>query len=334
MVAVSEEVGGIDVLRTVRALMSGELRLDADTVEQWLKSLAHRLTGNLFGLLPGLVPPMVVGLVVRILLGLQRGVENGALLLCRLSCVGVLLSAFAVQREAARRLLEVTVRVVNGVSPALIAAATLTGANTAAILSPMTALCAGAIENLLAGAGLALCSLAAAVAASANLSMSFRLRRLFRLVKGVTVWAIGLLMAAFTGLMALEGLLGASQDAAALRGARYVLQNVLPIIGGEIASAADGLAGSAVAVRNAVGVTGMLLLLSACARPLAELAATALSMKLAAAILEPAADRCMTDAAAQFGETADMLLAIGAGGAALALLTMGAFLCAAGNLLR
>ena len=66
---------------------------------------------------------------------------------------------------------------------------------TAAMVTPLSALAGNAFSRLLAGVGLKLCTIAAALAAAGQLSPNLRLSRLFHLVRSVVNWGAGVLMA-------------------------------------------------------------------------------------------------------------------------------------------
>ena len=65
-----------------------------------------------------------------------------------------------------------------------------------------------------------------------------------------------------------------------------------------------------------------------------SLAASMLSLKLAAAIIEPAADKGIANITEQFGDVAEMLLAACIGCAVVVFMLLGACLTAAGNIVR
>lgn len=331
LAALSEELGGIDVRHVATRLLKGELPVSDIDLQGWLERLGRALGKELTDALRALAAPVLTSLALRTLIGDSPG--SGAIgLLCRVSCAALLTARFDAMRQVAEATLSALKRLVDVASPALIAALTLTGASErAAILTPSTALCAGLIEDVLCGAGLPLCAVAAAVAAAANLSDRFQLNRLFDLLRRGIAWGVSLMLAGFTGLMALQGLLLGGQDAVSARAIRRAIQAALPIVGGEVSDSAGALLGSTLAARNAVGVAGMLAVLGACALPIARLAVSALSLRIAAAVLEPVADTGVTRIVSHYADVARMLLAVCVGGTLLAVLLLGACLGLAGG---
>ena len=327
------EGSGLDVRALAREVLSGDFDADLSTLRNWTASLIERVKAELTRLLLRLCMPVLTAMALRALLG--QDAWSGAGLLCRLCCGRILLAEYALAREAASALLGTMVGVLNAATPVLAAALAASGAEGAAsTLSPMTALIAGAAENLLGNAGLALCDVAAVVAVSGCLSERFPLDKLFRLLKEIIIWMVGALMAAFTALMSIEGLIGAARDTAGARTARMALENLVPFIGGELSSTADALAGSGRLLGCAVGVSGMAALLAACMVPMLKLAAGFLSMKLASAIIEPTGEKGMTDLTDRFADVTQMLLVLCIGCGALGLLLIGGGMSVAENWTR
>ena len=331
----SEEIGGFDARSTVNGLMNGRLDFGKGSLQRLCRRLLNTARAELLGVLERLLPAVVAGLALRILLGKRAGAGKGALLICRLACISVFLTAFADARALASALIGRIAAIDDAVVPVLVSASALGGSiGVEGVLTPMTALSADIMERLIVALGLPLCTLAAIVAAAGNLSAAFPLNRLFQLIRRFVIWAMGLLTAGFAALLALEGMTGASQDTVASRVARRAVSSALPIIGGQVSGSLETLAGSVAVLKDAVGATGALLLFSACAQPVMRLLAMLLSARVASGVLEPAADPCMSRAAAQFAEVTEMLLALCAGSALLGLMLIAACLVMAGGLMR
>ena len=320
--ALSESLGGPNVREAARAALSGELRIGKDLPATALRQLREAVKGALLPALSVLTVPVLAALS----LGMVLGTDSGPLtLLCRLSAVYGLGRQYAAAMAVARGGMRVAVRIADTAAPVVSAALTLTGRATAgATLTPLSAICADAVANALIGWGLPLCGVAAVVAAGGNLSERFRLDGLFRLICRAVTWGVGMLIAAFVGVMVLQGRLAATRDGASSQALRQALRGLIPLIGGSVSDSSGALEETAVAVRGAVGATGLLIVLGTAADPALKLGANMLSLKLASALLEPVADRGITRIAASYGEIARVLLALYAGSVLLTALLAGA----------
>lgn len=319
--ALSEALDGPDVRDIAQMVLSGKLPVSRDLPVQALRRLSESVKRALIPALSALAVPVLVTLA----LGMVLGADSGPLtLLCRLATVYSLARLYAAALAVARQGMAVAVRIANTAAPVVAAALALTGrAASAATLTPLSAICADGIENALVTWGLPLSGIAAIVAAGGSLSDRFRLDRLFRLMCRAITWGVGMLIAAFVGLMALQGRLAATRDGASNQAVRQALRGLIPFIGGSVADSSGALLETALAVRNAVGVAGMLVLLATAVGPALQLGAHMLSLKLASALIEPVADPGITRIAAGFGEIARLLLALYAGSVLLVALLVG-----------
>lgn len=326
----SRQLGGVDVRELARKLLSGQLALNDVSVRDAVAHFAEELRAALADALTALAAPVLACALLRALLE-DRARGAAMALVCRLTCAALMMERFIACRAVAAEALSAAAKWIGAAAPVVASAMALTGAGRrAAILTPSAALCAQLIADGVSGVGLPLCSVAAAVAASANLSDRFRLDRLFALIRRGIAWSTGLMSAAFAGLLSLQGLLAAGQDTATARVVGRMVRAALPIIGGEVSDSSGVLLGSALAVRNAVGVAGVLAGISICALPIARITLSALSLKLASAVLEPVADAGMARVVGDFGEVAQLLAALCATGMLMSALCLGAFLTIGG----
>jgi len=320
--ALSKSLDGPDVREAARAVLSGELPIDRDLPATALRQLCEAVKRALLPALSVLAVPVLVSLSLGMVLGTDRGPLT---LLCRLSAVYGLGRQCAAAMAVARSGMRVAVRIADTAAPVVSAALTLTGrAAAGTTLTPLSAICADAVGNVLIGWGLPLCGIAATVAAGGNLSGRFRLDGLFRLICRAVTWGMGMMIAAFVGVMALQGRLAATRDGASSQALRQALRGLVPLIGGSVSDSSGALAETAVAVRSAAGATGLLIVLGTAAQPALKLGAHMLSLKLASALLEPVADPGITRIAACYGEIARVLLAMYAGSVLLTALLAGA----------
>ena len=114
-------------------------------------------------------------------------------------------------------------------------------------------------------------------------------------------------MTVISGIGLLQGMITPVIDSVST-GALQKLVSVIPGIGGFVDTASDVVYGSAILVKNAVGVAGILILLFLCAMPLFKLFLLALSLKAAAAISGVVADVRMSRCVEQVSEGSVLLL--------------------------
>ena len=308
----------IDVRETLLSLVSAQ---DGWDVQGALAALGETLRAQLresVSLIVLFAAPALVCALAK-----QFAPQNGGVIewIGVLAAASAMLAAFASAFSQAER----------AVSPLLIALLSAAGGGaTAALLSPMAALAGGAIGTAAGGSGLALCACAAGVAAAGELSERIRLTKLFKLLRTLCNWLMGAWLTAFLAVVSVQGLLGAGYDSAAVRTAQYAVDNLMPVVGGDVADTMDALIGSAQLVKNAAGVTGLCLLLLVCVRPLLAILAPLLASRLAAAMIEPVEDGPVARLIDRFGDVLSMLLVVVVASCVMALVLIGATLASGG----
>jgi len=319
----SKAAGGDDARGILRSILSGKSIWDEAQLDALLKDLVASVRQAFLEVLAALAAPVLAGAILRALLDGREG-SGAAALLCRLSCASLLTVRYVRWSGLASDLLSRTAGLTDAVMPVLAVAMSLTGSGLESMLTPISAVLGKLTQNVLIGAAMPLCGIAAGVACAANLSDRFQLNQLFTLLKRMIASGVRLLIAAFVGMLAMEGLLASGQDAPLLRTMQRAVRGVMPIIGQQASDSLSMVSSSARAVVNAVGVTGMTVILSACAKPMLGLVVSSLSMQLAAAVLEPVADTGVVRIIVHFSELSRMLLAICIGCAILSVLFIGA----------
>lgn len=324
-------IGGFDARAFARRAIAGELSLGEDWMDRAAEALRDAFISALTTMARSLAPVAAVSVILRVLLGESSRAMAGVNLFCRASCAAVLADAFSRARTAAEGLMRAMARLSEALAPILALAMGLGGAPEAgAGMTPLAAIGAGMIERFLLRAGLPLCAVAAAVAVAGNLSRRLRLDRLFAFLRFCMKGGAALIAASFMGVLTAQGLLLAGRESASSLAARFAVENLVPVIGGELSQAFPSLARGAVAVRGALGLTGLAAILAACGGPILRLAACMLSVKLCAALLDCGADEHMAAMAARFGEIMEMLLAAALASVALAIMLVGAALAVMG----
>ncbi len=304
----AEALGAKSPADIARRVFAGEPALDIEGAVGALRGLLGSVKTRLLFALRSVAVPVLAVLLLRLLLGRRDG---PLALLCRLSCALSLATVCADALQSARETMAALSKAADALSPVLATALTLTGeGGVAAALTPASALCVDIIENVLKDAGVPLCAVAATVNIAGGLSERLRLDRLFALLKRWTTLCAGLLCAGFGALVSAEGRLAALQDGASTRAVRAALRSAIPFIGRSLSDSAGALVQSASLAKGAVGAAGVALAASVCAGALARLLAQAVSLKLAAAAIEPVADDGIARITAGFGDVAGMLMAL------------------------
>ena len=234
-------------------------------------------------------------------------VAFGGCLAIAAATVTDLRSAVALGGETVRALGEYS----HALLPTLTTAAVLAGATVsagakyaaAALLSDVLLTAAESLVLPL------ICAYVATVAAGAALGTD-QLSSAAKLLQWLTKTLMRALVVAFTGYLALTGVLRGAADAAAVKAAKSALSAALPVVGRTIADAADSLVAGAGLARNAVGLFGMLAVLAAVALPVLRLGMRVLLYKAVAAVAAAVSGGRLAKMLEGIGNACSMLLGL------------------------
>ena len=325
--SVLEESGAeLDAMETVRAIASGEMTLEPETLLQLLRQLFLGGADGFSRQLTAFLGPALLWAVAQSLPGQER-IGGAAGYVCFLAGALVMLGALENCMELARTTVRRLGALTGQVFPVLSALMSAAGRpGTADALQPMAMFLGGGMSALVERILTALGGGAAVLAVAGNLTERMRLDGLFRLFVSAGGWLLGAVMTVFLGMTSLGGILGAAKDGATIRAAKYAVDNLLPVVGGDVADAMDAMAASAGLVKSAAGVTGVIVMLSVCLRPVVSIALTMLALRLTAALTEPAADGPLKKCMDQLGQAMGLMLAAVAVSASLFIALTGACL--------
>ena len=142
-----------------------------------------------------------------------------------------------------------------------------------------------------------------------HLSKDDRLSHLAELVRTVIEWVMKSMTAAAIGFQVIQGLILPAVDGLKNTAVSRTV-SAIPGIGNLFGSVTDTVLGSAVLLKNAVGVCGMIAVLMLCLAPVCRLAFCTLIYKAMAALVQPVGDKRLNECVAAVAEGVGLLLKI------------------------
>lgn len=141
------------------------------------------------------------------------------------------------------------------------------------------------------------------------LSSEDYLSRLADLLKVVIVWTLKTLLACVIGLNVIQGLISPAIDSVkrsvVTRGAEAI-----PGIGDAIGGVTEVVLGTAVLVKNGIGMTGAVICVALCVVPLVQTAIVVLMYKLVAALIQPVSDKRIVGCVESVGDGCQILMRV------------------------
>ncbi|MDE7037296.1 MAG: stage III sporulation protein AE, partial [Lachnospiraceae bacterium] len=120
-------------------------------------------------------------------------------------------------------------------------------------------------------------------------------------------WLLNTLLACIWGLNVIQGLISPAIDtvkrSVVTRGVEAI-----PGVGDLVGGAAEVALGTAVLVKNGIGMTGAVICIAICIVPLAQAAGIVLLYKIAAAVIQPVSDKRIVGCIETVGEGCRLLL--------------------------
>ncbi|MFC4617955.1 stage III sporulation protein AE [Camelliibacillus cellulosilyticus] len=165
--------------------------------------------------------------------------------------------------------------------------ATSGGLTSVAFFHPIIVFLINVSGWLVTGFVLPLLFLSALLHIVSTLSEHYKVSNLAKLLRNVGVGTLAVFFAIFLGVMSVQGATTAVTDGIALRTAKFVTGNIVPVVGRFFTDATDTLLSASVLVKNTVGIAGLIILALIVAFPAIKVFALAFMYNLASAILQP-----------------------------------------------
>lgn len=123
-----------------------------------------------------------------------------------------------------------------------------------------------------------------------TMSDQLKVTKLANLLRNVAVGTLGIFLTIFLGVISVQGTATAISDGIAIKTAKFVTGNFIPVVGRALTDAADTVLGASLLLKNTIGIAGVVILLLIAAFPALKILSIALIYKVAAAILQPLGD--------------------------------------------
>lgn len=304
---------GEDLETLLLRLARGERTLDPEAL---LHSLAgaflRELSGSVWRLARLIAPAVVCGILQRMKGAFSRPLleeaVNGA---CFLLLAGCMAQDLAQHIRLAQQAVQQISDLMQALFPLLLTLlAAVGGTAGAAVFQPAVVAASGTMTYLVRSVTLPLALGAGVVTVLRHVSPRVRLGRLAGLFKTAASWTLGVGFTVFLSVEALQTLGAAAADGVSIRTAKYAVDHFVPVVGGMVADTMDTLVGASLLIKNALGITGLMLLLATAAGPMLQTLAAAMMYRAGAAVLEPLSDgragACLQD----FSEILTLLFVI------------------------
>ena len=142
-----------------------------------------------------------------------------------------------------------------------------------------------------------------------ELSPEVPLTKFAEFLETVVSWTLKTLMAGIVGFNVIQGMIAPAIDSVKrsilLRGGESI-----PIIGNAIGGVTEVVIGTAVLIKNGIGVVGMIICLMVCLTPIIQMAITSLLYQLLSALIQPISDKRFVNCVSSMADGTKLLLKV------------------------
>lgn len=149
-----------------------------------------------------------------------------------------------------------------------------------------------------------------AISVSSAIFQNPLLRSAAKMSKWCATTAMTALTIAFSGYISVTGIIAGSADAVAVKTAKTVISNSLPVVGGIISDAASVVLSAASVIKNSAGVFSLVAVCALCAGPFAALSVKMLVFKATAAAADMLQGGRLSALISDIGTALGMLLGL------------------------
>jgi stage III sporulation protein AE len=129
--------------------------------------------------------------------------------------------------------------------------------------------------------------LAALLSIVSTMTEHYKVTQLAQLLTNVSIGSLGVVLTVFIGVISVKGASTAVADGIAIKTAKFVTGNFVPVVGRMFTDATDTVIAASLLLKNTIGIVGVAVLLILAAFPAMKILLIAFVYKLSAAILQP-----------------------------------------------
>ncbi|SDF10153.1 stage III sporulation protein AE [Sporolituus thermophilus] len=259
---------------------------------------------------------LFLAVLCALLQNLQNSFEQSTISLlaygvCFIFLAVIALNALYNALTMARETVDYMVGMMEALLPLLLSLLAGVGALTsAALFTPLMLFVVSSVGLVVKDVVLPLLMLTAVLECVNFLSDKYRLSNLAGFFKQGGMVVLGLTLVIFIGIITIQGVAGSVADGITLRTAKYATSTFIPVVGKMFADTVELVMGASLLIKNAIGIFGVMAIITVCAFPLIKLMSLILVIKIAGALVQPLGDEKMAKCLDGMGN--NLLLVFGA----------------------
>ncbi len=284
---------GIDFADTTEKLLGGDLSFSFHSILQYtLDLLVKEIKENLSLLIKMLVLAILAGILCNLQQSApQDGTGEIAFLACYAIIAGLSITIVTKLVTLASETIDALLLFIGSLMPILCSLVATAGQASLNGFYPTLFLAMQTFVAICRQFFLPFITTISALSVIGFMSNRYQIAGLLDTAKKVIKWSLGILLTVFVGILGIHGFSAFATGSVTGRTVKYALGNFIPIVGGVLSESIEAVIASLRLIRGSVGIAGMLVLVTACALPLAKILTISFLYRFAAGIAEPATDK-------------------------------------------
>lgn len=164
------------------------------------------------------------------------------------------------------------------------------GTISASVYKPTVAFFTNGIINIILLVVFPLITLVLTFGIISVFSKNIRFNKFVDFFSSIIKWVLGLIVTCFGIFLSIQGLSGAIHDGISIKAAKYAISNSVPIVGGFLRDTFDLTIAGSVLIKNAIGISSIIILINYILVPVLEIAIFSLTLKLTSAFADSIAE--------------------------------------------
>lgn len=287
----STNIFSIDNIKSkIYSIISGE---NAVSYSSFFASLFSIFVELIVKYLPMLSLIVAIGVISNLLNGIkskfnEKSTSGLIHLVCFLAVVVLTIGMISSISEMSVSSIKAMVSQMNAIFPILLTLMIGIGATASAgVFQPIVAIISTYVADFFTYLILPLFMMSFVFGIINNLSDNIKLDKFNSFISSLFKWCVGLVFTLFFAVFTIQGISAGTFDSLSVRTTKYTIKSYIPIMGGYLSDGMDLILSSTILIKNAVGLVGLLMIISTIISPLLEIVVFSLLLKLVSAILQP-----------------------------------------------
>lgn len=281
-----------DLIKTIRGQKSYDLKGLINGIAGYF---FHELSANM-RLLGELI---IISIICAVLKNVQSAFENDNIgkvtyAFTFLVLIAIAIQSFDIALRVGKETIDKMVSIIQALLPVVLSLlASMGGLTSVAVFNPLIFIGVSISSTWIRNILLPMIYFVAALGLISKISDRFHVSALSSLLKQICIFLLGLFLSAFLGILVVQGAAASTVDGITIRTAKFASKNFIPIVGGIFSDTVDTVVGCSLILKNAIGFTGLIVILLTILFPVIKILAMVFIYRLAGAIIQPLGEEAM-----------------------------------------